>query len=237
MTKTTSIPIAAIIKDRFGIETVAHITCINMRINYLLKTFDVLNYFDIKNILALRGDKPENYILKDGYLNFASSLVEEIRLYDQTFSIGIACYPEGHPECLDKNGKKDKEKDFNFFVEKAKKGADYAITQLFLDNSFYFDFVDKVKRRGINIPIIPGIMPIISLNNITMIKKLTGVSIPHSLERKIIENSEDKIEIYEIGIEHALKQCNSLMNKVPCIHFYTMDMWKPTDRIIRELLK
>ena len=232
-TKTTSIPIAAIIKERFDIETVAHITCINTEREDLRKIFDVLKFFHIDNILALRGDR--QYDDTEKILNHASDIVEEIKNHREDFSIGVAGYPEGHPECLNVEGKKNLELDMDYFVYKTEKGADFAITQLFLDNDYYFRFVEKARKKGVEIPIIPGIMPVVNRNNLKTIKKLTGATIPPDLEKRINDNIEDDQEIFEIGIEHAVKQVKDLIDKAPCIHFYTMDRWQPTERIIKEV--
>jgi methylenetetrahydrofolate reductase (NADPH) len=232
-TKATSIPLAAIIKQKFKVESVAHLTCIATPRELLSKTLDVIEYFDIENILAVRGDLPEG--LEAAELKHASNLVEEIVKHGGDFCIGVACYPEGHPECVTKNGEQDLERDLLNFKRKVDKGAQFAITQLFFDNSLFFSFVKRAVKVGINIPILPGIMPIRSYNILNIVKKLGNISIPYSLIKKLEDNKDDKEEIREIGIEQAIKQCRRLMNKVPCIHFYTMDRWMAVDRILKEL--
>jgi methylenetetrahydrofolate reductase (NADPH) len=234
-TKETSIPLAAIIRQRFKVETVAHLTCIATTKEDMLKTLDVIDYFGIKNILALRGDIPERFKSDNNEQKYASNLVEEIVMHKSNTCIGVACYPEGHVECLNQRGERDLEKDLFNFKLKVEKGADFAITQLFFENRHYFDFVERVRKIGINVPIIPGIFPIFSYRNIQAIAQLSGASIPNSLRRKIEKNIEDPQEIKSIGIEHAVRQCKELIHKVLCIHFYTMDKWESVEAIVKAL--
>ena len=233
-TKTTSIPLAAIIKQKYKVEAVAHLTCISTPREELSKTLDVIDYFDIENILALRGDIPDGSS-PTGELRHASDLVEEITKHEKSFCIGVACYPEGHPECVTEEGGWDLEKDLLHFKAKVDKGAGFAITQLFFDNNVFFSFVKKAREVRVKVPIIPGIMPIRSYNILNVVKRLGNISMPYSLVKKLEDNRDNKAEIIEIGVEQAVKQCRGLMNKVPCIHFYTMDRWMSVDRILKEL--
>ena len=235
-TRTTSIPVAAIIKQRFDVEAVAHLTCIAMSREELGRTLDVLEYFHIENILALRGDRPEGHRPLPGSPEHASDLVWEIRKHQHDFCIGVAGYPEGHQECISESGERDLELDLANYVKKVEMGASFSISQLFLENSVYFDFMKRSGGSGIAIPVLPGIMPITDLETIGIIQGLCGASIPSFLHRKLQDNRDDPQEIREIGIDHAIRQCQGLMDRVPCIHFYTMDKWEPTERIIRALL-
>jgi methylenetetrahydrofolate reductase (NADPH) len=235
LTKATSIPIAAMIKERFGIETVAHLTCINTPVSELERTFTVLEYFNIESVLALRGDRPPTCGIAPDCLSHASDMVEQIRRSGRDLSVGVACYPEGHPESVDVRGIRSIDIDIANFNLKAASGADFAISQLFMDNSKFFSMVERIRSFGVDIPIIPGIMPLTGKGNLNMVKKLTGVSVPPELERRLL-NASDRAEGFEAGIEHAVKQCKGLMDRVPCIHFYTMDSYEATDRIIGELI-
>jgi methylenetetrahydrofolate reductase (NADPH) len=235
-TKSTSIPIASIIKQRFGIEALAHLTSLGIPRDEIPRTLDVLDYFDIHNVLALRGDLPKNRECEAGAMIHASDMVALIRKHRKDFCIAVAAYPEGHPECVDEKGARDLKKDLSYLKAKVERGAGFAITQLFMDNSKFFDFVDRAQKAGIDIPIIPGIMPLINYRNIRIVKSMTGATIPDSLVNKIECKKDDPAEIIEIGIEHAISQCKGLMDRVPCIHFYAMNMWEPTERIIKALL-
>jgi methylenetetrahydrofolate reductase (NADPH) len=235
-TRTTSIPIAAIIKQRYGVESVAHLTCIATPRAEIARTLDVLEYFGIENILALRGDRPEGSECPPDSLEYASDLVSEIRAHDHDFCIGVAGYPEGHPECLTSENKKDMTADLQFFQNKITGGASFAISQLFLENPVYFDFITRAQSAGIEIPILPGIMPITDMDTIGIVTGLIGATIPVHLMQKFEGAKDDPAEIIEIGIDHAIHQCKGLMDKVPCIHFYTMDKWEPVHRIIESLI-
>jgi methylenetetrahydrofolate reductase (NADPH) len=235
-TRATSIPLAAIIKQRFNVESVAHLTCIATPRKEINRTLDVLNYFDIENVLALRGDRPKDMAPGAATgLEHACELVTEIVKHEGKFCIGVAGHPEGHPECLVSGDKRSLDNDIGHFKEKVDQGASFAITQMFLDNKAYFEFVDRAVKAGVTIPIIPGIMPIINLDIIKVAKGICGASVPPALERKLEAHKDDPKEIWNLGIDHAIHQCRGLMDKVPCIHFYTMDLWKPTKAIIDGL--
>lgn len=235
-TKATSIPLAAILKQKFRIESVAHLTCIATSREELARTLDVIDYFSIDNILALRGDKPKNFTPpRDGPM-YASELVAAIKRHKHDFSIGVAGYPEGHPECTLESGKRELERDLKNFKNKVKMGADFAITQLFLENRFYFDYVERVRKTGIHIPILPGIMPIVNYRSLAIVSNLCGSSIPPSFEKKMKNNKDNPEELFAIGVEHSIRQCKGLVGQVPCIHFYTMDMWEPVEAIIEGFI-
>lgn len=249
-TKATSIPIASIIRQRFNIEALAHLTSIGASREQIDKTLDVLEYFGIENVLALRGDPPRagpealpgmgcppagGPIMGPG-IKFASELVDEIARSRRPFCIGVAAYPEGHPECVRADGERDLALDIRHFKAKVDMGASFAITQLFLDNDRYFSFVRRARDEGITIPIIPGIMPLVNYRNLKIVRGMCGVAVPHQLLQRLDEHRDDAAEVLEIGIEHAIMQCKGLMGRVPCIHFYAMNMWEPTERIIKALL-
>ena len=236
LTKATSIPVAAIIKERFKIETIAHLTCINTLVNEVERTLDVLEYFNIRSILALRGDRQSEQSGQKNELLYASELVGRIKASRKDMSVGVASYPEGHPECVDERGARDLERDLDHLEKKIGEGADFTITQLFLDNSVFLRMKKRLEGSGVEIPIIPGIMPMISKGNLNVVRNLTGAGIPEGLSRRFEDSWEDPKEVFEIGIDHAVKQCKGLMDRVPCIHFYTMDAWEATDRIIKELI-
>ncbi len=235
-TRATSIPIAAILKQRFKVETVAHLTCIATSPEELDRTLDVIEFFGINNILALRGDRPQGKELIAGGLEHASDLVSAIKAHSHDFCIGVAGYPEGHPECTGPGGERDLGQDLVNFKTKVDQGANFAISQLFFDNASFFDYVERVWEMGLKIPIIPGIMPIISHDTVTIVQKLCGATVPNSLEQKIKTSWDEPEEIMAIGIEQATKQCRELADKVPCIHFYTMDKWEAVEQIIEGFM-
>jgi len=238
-TKLTSIPIAAIIKQRFNVEVVAHLTGISTPKEEIHRILDLIDYFDINNVLALRGDLPKDIKSNNNSffeMQYASELVEEIKQHKYLdMGIGVACYPEGHLECKNEYGKRDFNKDLYHLKMKVEKGVDFAITQLFYDNKYFYSFIENASKIGVTIPIIPGIMPILNYKNLQMMTQLSGAKIPNFLKQKLENNKDDPEEIKAIGIEHAINQCKGLIGKVPCIHFYTMDKWESIQYILEEL--
>ena len=234
-TKATSIPIASIIKQRFGIEALAHLTSIGIPRDEVPRTLDVLDYFGIQNVLALRGDLPRGLEAESGSMCHAADMVSVIKKHRKDFCVGVACYPEGHPECRNERGERDLARDMAFFKAKVDRGAGFAISQLFLDNSRFLGFVQRARQSGIGIPIIPGIMPIVNYRNLKIVRDLCGVAVPQGLLQRLENGKDDSGEVMEVGIEHAILQCKGLMDKAPCIHFYAMNMWEPAERIMKAL--
>ena len=235
-TRATSIPIASIIRQRFEIESLAHLTSIGLPRDEVPITLDVLDYFGIHNVLALRGDLPRESPRDPAAMCHAADMVAVIKKHRPNFCVGVACYPDGHPESVDERGERDLAADMGHFKRKVCSGAGFAISQLFLDNLSFFGFVQRARGEGIEIPIVPGIMPLVSFRNLRIVRTLCGVAVPHPLLKRLEDHREDASEITAIGIEHAVSQCKGLMDRVPCIHFYAMNQWEPTERIIKELI-
>lgn len=216
---------------RRGFCVVAHLTCISLTVKKIKETLDFLKNEGIENILALRGDIPQdkNFIPpKDGF-RFAYQLVDFIKKnYD--FCVGVAGYPESHIEAP------SREKDIEYLKLKIDKGAEFVITQLFFDNRYYFEFLDMAQKAGIQVPIIPGIMPITNYNQILRFTKLCGATIPKKL-LDIIESLKDEPEKLRLaGIEYTIKQCEDLIkNGVKYLHFYTLNRFPATDIILEAL--
>ncbi len=221
------------IKEEFGIEPVAHLTCIAATKKSVLAQLNELLSMGVSNILALRGDPPENQPdfvpPKDGF-GYAKDLIAFIKKNAPEFCIGVAGFPEGHPAI------KDRDLDIRYLKEKIDAGGEYVITQLFFDNKYYFDFVEKCRKKGINVPIIPGIMPITSVKQIKRMTSVCGASIPKGLLAKLEKNGNDKEAIEKIGIEQALSQCEDLIkHKVPGIHFFVLNQSAAINAIFRRL--
>ncbi len=196
---------------------------------------DVLNEYKeigVKNILCVRGDKPEENELfphPDGF-NFASDFIRHINENHQIY-IGAAGYPEGH---IDSNSK---ETDWEYLRLKVKNGAKFIIANYFFDNKYFYEFKDKCREMGINAPIIAGIMPIYSLKMLKMLSAKCGATITDDIKMglKNIDLNEKK-EVLDFGIEYAAKQCEDLLeNKVDGIHFYTMNKSKSVLGIFEKL--
>lgn len=220
------------IKKELGIEAMAHLTCVGTSYDNLRFLLDKLQENGIENVLALRGDFPANPNKGDDfpqcYLH-ANELIKYIHNnYD--FSIGAAAFPEGHLESP------TIESDTNYMKLKASSGADFFITQLFFDNKYYFDLLNRAVKAGINKPIIPGIMPITSADQIERFTSLCGATIPEYLKEKIMENKNDANSVMKIGIDYATEQCRELLSKgVRGIHFYTLNRSSATRTILRNL--
>ncbi|MGV7221204.1 MAG: methylenetetrahydrofolate reductase [NAD(P)H] [Nitrospinales bacterium] len=233
-TRTKTIDLVGRIKTEIGLESMAHLTCVGSSEEDIDSFLDELVSSGIENVLALRGDPPEGYdkfVKPENGFEFANELVAHIKnKYD--LCVGVAGYPEGHVECS------DKKKDLENLKKKVDAGADFIITQLFFDNNVYFDFVDKVQSIGINIPIIPGIMPILNLNQVKRFTKMCGASIPPVLLQNLEGIKDDELKVKETGLAHAKKQCEDLLNQgAPGIHFYTLNKSTATMRILEHLNK
>lgn len=214
------------IKDT-GINVMPHFTCITTTKENIEKNINTIINLNIENILALRGDIPENKELQKHDFNYASDLVEFIK-HKTNLSIGVAGYPEGHIESP------DLDTDINYLKAKVDKGADAIFTQLFFDNNNFYKFIDKTEKAGINIPIIPGIMPIISEKQVEKMVKLANITVPKNVQENI-SKLKDK-DLIEFGIEYATSQCGELIkNGIKGLHFYTLNKSYSTNEILNNI--
>ena len=207
------------IKRQYHIEAMAHLTCANTAD----RTRQILNWMEregVANVLALRGDPPasgEPFRPADPQLSHASDLVGLVRRSGYRFGIGAACSAEKHPESP------DAEHDLRYIKLKVEMGADFLITQLFFDNRFYFDFVDRARAAGIDVPIVPGLMPVPSRRSLRFMTAMSGASVPADLQAEI-DSAPDDDSIREIGVRHCIAQCAELLDSgVPGLHFYTFN--------------
>lgn len=231
-TRDRSIEIASTVKNRCQIEVLAHLTCVHASetdIEQILESFLKEN---IRNILALRGDPPEGtdrFVKTEGGFGFACDLVSFIRSrYD--CSIGVAGYPEGHPEAS------SIESDLLNLKRKVSAGADFIITQLFFNSDHFYRFRDRVYEMDIRVPVIPGIFPIINYNQIARIISLSGAEIPRKLAEKIDRIKDKPEEVEKYGIEYAIHQAEDLIrNEAAGLHLYCMNKSDPAGRIITAL--
>ncbi|MFH1541929.1 MAG: methylenetetrahydrofolate reductase [NAD(P)H] [bacterium] len=221
------------IKGKAGFEPVAHLTCVNADQDDLLEKVVQLEALGVENILALRGDPPEGkkeFNVEEGCFQHARSLVSLIKGHSKNICVGVAGYPEGHIESV------SLEQDIVFLKEKINAGADYIITQLFLDNRYFFDFQKRCQDAGITVPIIPGIMPVTSLKVIKKLTNMCGATIPEKLLKDLEKYNGEDEAIRTIGVEHAVSQCQELLEAgVPGLHFFVMNQSGPISRIIGRL--
>jgi methylenetetrahydrofolate reductase (NADPH) len=232
-TRDRTIGIVKKIKQELGLEAMAHFTCVGATVEELRGTLDEMRDAGIENVLALRGDPPEGHEewrATPGGLTYSTELIELIaENYD--FTIGAACFPEVHihSPSLDQ--------DIGVMKEKVANGARFLITQLFFDNQLYFDFVDKARAAGIDVPIIPGIMPIQAYGQIKRITKMCGASIPAELEAALAERQEDDAAVRDLGVAYATLQCADLLARgAPGIHFYVLNR-SPAARAVLAALR
>lgn len=221
------------IQKQHGLTAVAHLTCVNHTQEQVRELLAQIRALDVKNILALRGDPPNGseFTKTPGGFEYASELVKFIR-EQSGFSIGVAGFPEGHVAC-----KAGKETDWGYLREKIQAGADFVLTQLFFDNADFYQFRDHLtKKLGVNIPIVPGIISILSGPQIKRFTALCGSKIPPALAARLDQIGNDDAAAGEFGIEYATRQCEDLLrNGAPGIHFYTLNKPHSTTRILKNL--
>jgi methylenetetrahydrofolate reductase (NADPH) len=230
--KRKTIDIVAHLKRDYGMETMAHFTCVGATVDELRQTLDRMRDAGIDTVLALRGDPPRGqteWTATEGGLRYSRELIELIRdEYD--FAIGAACFPEVHIHA------QDAESDLRYLKVKVDAGARFLITQLFYDNAAYYDFVARAREIGIDVPIIPGIMPITDLNQIKRITGMCGATIPGELLHQLELRSDQPGAVSDLGVAHATLQCADLLaNGAPGIHFYTLNRSPATRAILSAL--
>ncbi len=233
-TRTKTIDLVGRIKNEIGLESMTHLTCVGSDKKYIAAILDTLQAQGIQNVLALRGDPPqgqEKFEKPENGFAYANELVAFIRAnYD--FCIGVAGYPEGHIECPDKKA------DLDHLKRKVDAGADFIVTQLFFDNRYYFDFIDRAQNLGIQIPIIPGIMPILNVKQVQRFTKMCGSTIPALLMERLESVQDEPETVRQLGIDHAAEQCEHLLQEgAPGIHFYTLNRSNATLKILESLKK
>lgn len=216
------------------LTVMAHLTCIAHTKEELIDILRDYRNIGIENVLALRGDVPRDkpdWRPPKGACKYAKELVELIKeKFNDKFSVGVASYPEGHPESP------NLEWEVKFFKEKVEAGADFSITQMFFVNEYYYRFVDVCEKAGINIPIIPGIMPITNFKQIRKFASLCGATIPQNLIDKMEKVEGNPEEIKKIGVEFAVNQCLDLIEQgVPGLHFYTLNKSDATLKIYEAI--
>lgn len=212
-----TIEIASMIKNKFGIEALAHLTCINADTDQIHHIIKALKAHNIDNILALRGDTPAGAAEIASDYRYASDLIREIKEY-RGFSIGAAAYPEGHLEAADLTA------DLTNLAKKVEAGADFLITQLFFDNRLFYEFMEQKSRYGIKVPVSVGVMPVLSKHQIEKMIFMCGASLPSRIIRLLNRYEKDPDSLRKAGIEYAAEQIRDLIeNGVEGIHIYTMN--------------
>ena len=218
--------IASRIRGDYGLESLAHLTCLCHARDEIEGILNRLNLCGVENVLALRGDPPEKAPVAGSDFRHAFQLIREVKKRG-CFSVGAAAYPEGHVESPSIHG------DIDRLKQKVDAGADFLITQMFFDNRVFFDFLHRARWRGIAVPVIPGIMPVLNFRQIKRIIYLCGVSIPARLLRLFEKHGGDAGDLKKAGMEYAVEQITGLLSHgVPGVHLYTMNRVDETRRIV-----
>ena len=228
-TRAKTVELTRRIKSELGIEPLAHLTCVGATKDEIRQVLDELQEGGVENVLALRGDPPkgaDKFEAVAGGFAYASELTEFIRTnYD--FCLGAACYPEGHTEAGSLY------EDLHFLKQKVDAGIDFLVSQLFFDNRHYFNFVDRAHAAGITIPIVPGIMPIQSVEQIKRFTKMCGASLPSELLIALDQRASEPERVHELGVVQATVQSLGLLQGgAPGIHFYTLNKSTATREIL-----
>lgn len=230
--KRKTVDIVRHLKRDYGMEAMAHFTCVGATTAELREMLDTMRDAGLENVLALRGDPPageSEWTATDGGLSYSRELIELIRdEYD--FSIGAACFPEVHIHATDADS------DLRYLKEKVDAGARFLITQLFFDNQAYYGLVARAREIGIDVPIIPGIWPITSTSQIKRVTEMCGSHIPDALLRELELRGDQPGSVTDLGVAYATLQCADLLaNGAPGIHFYTLNRSPATRAILTAL--
>jgi methylenetetrahydrofolate reductase (NADPH) len=229
-TRDLTIDLCRRLKQDSGVEVMCHLNIVGQSRNETAANLQKIKQSGIYNLLALRGDPPQNQTdFKPHPDGFHSSfqLVEEARK-NSWFAIGVSGFPEIHPDA-----KGNRAQDIAYLKKKVDAGACVIFTQLFLDNRFFFEFVDLVRKAGISVPVVPGILPILSAGQIRRFTALCGSSIPPEVEKNLKKYEADDAGAAEYGVELASAQCSELLKSgVPGLHFYALNR----DASVRKIL-
>lgn len=220
------------VKRETDLLPMAHLTCVGQTREEIHDVLTRLEAADIENVIALRGDPPRGetrFVPVSGGFSHATDLIEYIR-GNFHFGIAAACYPESHTESTDLNA------DLDYTKRKVEAGAEFLITQLFYDNAYFFDFLDKARRAGIDVPILAGVLPILNTAQIRRFAALCGATIPHELDKRLERFVDDDDAARELGIEYATEQVRELWDSgVEGVHFYALNRSHSISKVLYNL--
>jgi methylenetetrahydrofolate reductase (NADPH) len=232
-TREKTLTIVDRIQRDHQLTAMAHMTCVNATREETLNVLTQARTLGITNILALRGDPPVGvgeFQKTEGGFEYSYELVRFIKELGG-FSIGVAGFPEGHIAC-----REGKHADWQYLKHKIDQGADFVITQLFFSNRDYFEFREYLARLGVRVPLVPGIIPILSATQIKRFVALCGADLPGELVSELDRRGDTDEAVAEYGIEYATRQCEELLREgVPGLHFYTLNKAKSTTAILKNL--
>ena len=242
-----TVAIAYAIKQKYNLPVVPHIICSGYSQQETEYELLDLAFLDMRDLIVLRGDKSKQdsrFIPKEGGLRYASELCEQVNRFNEgkllfgevhelcqerPFTYGVAGYPEKHDEAMSFSA------DLRALKQKVDLGAGYIVTQMFFDNRKYFDFVDRCREAGINVPIVPGIKPLATLNHCTMLPRTFHIDFPDELV-EMLEKCGSNEDVKKVGTEWCIRQCKELeAHDVPSLHFYTMNAAAQIETIMKEV--
>jgi methylenetetrahydrofolate reductase (NADPH) len=232
-TQALTMEIVDELQKRFNVPVMHHFTCVGHSKDELKAIITEMQKRNIRNILALRGDAPQGEKdwkpAPDGF-EYCYQLIELIRSFGDFFSVGVAGFPEGHINCP------DKETDSKYLKIKIDAGGEFVITQLFFDNKDYFEYLDRIRKAGVTVPIIPGILPITDYQTLLKFCNTCGATIPQKVHGIFKPLDGDAESTYKMGVKFAVQQCKDLLKGgVPGLHFYTLNKVDPVRKILSEI--
>jgi methylenetetrahydrofolate reductase (NADPH) len=231
-TREKTVQLVERIQRELGIRSMAHLTCVGHTAHEIGSILDDLWKAGVRNVLALRGDPPagqSQFVTTEGGFANADALVKFVA-QKHPFCIGVAGYPEGHPQCLNLI------RDMEHLKTKVDNGGCFVVTQLFFDNADFYRFRDRARAAGIKVPIVAGIMPILNVAQIKRFVSMCGAKIPQPLLLKLESLEADPDAVHQAGVDHAVMQCRDLIAQgVDGIHFYTLNKSKATVEICKAL--
>jgi methylenetetrahydrofolate reductase (NADPH) len=227
-----TVEIVSQLKHDHGFEAMAHLTCVNATCDSLRQTLDQLEAAGVANVLALRGDPPRGearWTKTVGGYEYAAELIAMVR-DEYPFAVGGAAFPETHIHATSPDD------DLRYLKAKVDAGAQFLITQMFFDNRHYFSFVERAREIGIDVPIIPGVMPILSLDGIKRMTELSAAELPADLHEELEARRGNEEAVAELGVSYATLQCADLLQHgAPGIHFITLNRSPATRAILSAL--
>lgn len=228
-TSKLTIEVASDIKNLHGVTVLPHLTCVASSKEHVTNMLNQIRENNIDNIMALRGDLPKDGIICHDYAH-ASDLIRDIKAQAPDLCIGGACYPEGHVESAHKAD------DIHFLKEKVDAGCDFLTTQMFFDNNIFYNFLYRVKDEGINVPVVPGIMPITTAKQLSRSVQLSGTSVPERFKAIVDRFGDDPVSMRQAGIIYASEQIIDLIaNGITHIHVYSMNKPDVAADILKNL--
>ncbi len=228
-TSKNTASIAAELQDKFGVNVLAHLTCVSSTRELVKAMVSEYKERGIENIMALRGDIPKEGRICYDY-DHATDLIYDIKSIDDSFCIGGACYPEGHVEC------ERQSEDILHLKEKVDAGCDFLTTQMFFDNAILYQFLYRIREKGIEVPVVPGIMPITNTKQVARSVALSGSTIPQKMKVMVDRFADDPDKLKEAGIIYASEQIIDLISHgVGHIHVYSMNKPDIAAGIMRNL--